>query len=348
MKNFNGFSRWRVAVCAAMLGALAGVSSAGPAYDPSRQELESVLADLIAWLPGGWDSYPQVHYERRYRVPVEGEHEHWHHIFQRIDAPQLGDVVFYGQINAGGRDAPLMHRTQILYKVWIDEKRGAVVINGQSPADPEKYVDLHERPELWKDVKWRDPEGIHCDFIWRRSGEQIVGVLDGKVASGRDAGPGTCTYMVNNTDVKFLADAEWVLGPDVLWDYDINLIAGHQFVGRKDRTHIRMYRARGYDCRIEDEKGVRTWKAHDRGAKVAVSAKGGRTLQLMLLRAPMPDRDGHGMHDRLRLLVQKPNEDAPITEVEAAPRAASIETRFEGVTASCTSVDTLPPMHVSR
>ena len=62
----------------------------------------------------------------------------------------------------------------------------------------------------------------------------------------------------------------------------------------------------------------------------------------------MPDRNGHGMYDRLRLLVQKPNEDAPIAEIEAAPRAASIETRFEGVSASCALVDTLPPMHVAR
>jgi hypothetical protein len=54
------------------------------------------------------------------------------------------------------------------------------------------------------------------------------------------------------------------------------------------------------------------------------------------------------MQDRLRLLVQKPNEDAPISEVEAAPRAASIETRFEGISASCALVDALPPMHVAR
>jgi len=208
---------------------------AGPAYDQTRPELEAVLADLIAWLPGGWDSYPQVHFERRYRVPAEGEHEHWYRVFERVDAPQIGDVVFYGQINLGGRDGPLMHRTQILYKVWIDEKRGAVVINGQPPLNAEKYTDLHLFPELWGEVQMRDPEAINCDFLLRRDGEQIFGVLDGKTDDRRTEGPGTCSYMVNKTDIRFVADAEWVFTPENLWVYDINLMAGHQFVGPRER-----------------------------------------------------------------------------------------------------------------
>lgn len=327
-----------------LLGALLALAAAivparvaaGPAYDLSKPELEAVLADLIAWLPGGWDSYPQIHYERRYRVPVEGEHAHWYHVFERIDAPQIGEVVFYGQINEGGRDAPVMHRSQILYKVWIDEARGAVVINGQGPADPEKYIDLHLRPELWKEVRMRDPQAINCDFLWRRDGEQIFGVLDGKTEAGRTAGPGSCTYMVNKTDVRFVADAEWVLSPEVFWDYDINLMAGHQFVGRKDRTHIRMYRARNYDCRVRDASGERAWSAYDRGAKLAVKATDGRDLQLMLLRAHLPDAEGKGMFDRLHLMVQKPGEEAPIHDAQFEPRAGSLQANYAGIDASCT------------
>jgi len=321
-------------------------AKAAPAYDLSRQELEAVLADLIAWLPGGWDSYPQLHFERRYRMPAEGEHVHWHHIFERIDAPQIGEVVFYGQINEGGRDAPLLHRSQILYKVWIDEARGAVVINGQGPADPEKYVDLHERPELWSEVRMRDPAAINCDFLWRRDGEQIFGVLDGKTDAGRTEGPGTCTYMVNKTDVRFVADAEWVLGPDVFWDYDINLMAGHQFIGRKDRTHIRMYRSRGYECRVTDATGERRWHAHDRGASLPVKTRDGRSLQLRLLRAHLPNSAGKGMFDRLHLMLQKADDENPLHDVETEPRAA-VKLAAEGVSADCSPIDKLPPMHVA-
>lgn len=307
---------------------------AGPAYEFTRAELESIRDDLIAWLPGAWDSYPQVHFQRRVHTPAEGEHPHWHRTFARIDAPQIGDIVFYGQINLGGRDAPLMHRSQILYRVWIDEERDVVVINGQMPLDPESAVNLHEKPELWSTVQMRDESAIRCDFLWRRDGAQIVGVLDAKLESGRSGGPGTCSYTVGDTDVTFFADAEWVLGPENYWDYDINIMNGHQFVGRTDRTHIKMYRTQAYTCDIEDGTGRRTWVAHDRGAKQRVTTAQG-SLQLMLLRAPLPDAAGRGMHDRLRLMLQPLDREAPLHEVEAESKATAISLQHLGVGVTC-------------
>jgi hypothetical protein len=318
---------------------------AGPQYQPTRHELESVMADLIAWLPGAWDSYPQVHYQRRYVTPVEGEHPHWHHVFERIDAPQIGEVVFYGQINPDGRDKPLMHRSQILYKVWIDEARGAVVVNGQGPENPDRFVNLHERPELWGEVKMRDEKSLQCDFLWRRDGEQIVGLLEGKTPERRKNGLGTCTYTVKGTDVEFFADAEWVLGPDIFWDYDINTMSGHQFVGRKDRTHIKQYRARGYQCRVEDSDGVRDWHAHDRGANIVVMSTDKKSYRLMLLRAPLPDAAGAGMHDQLRLALLPLDSEQPIVEVSAAPLAAYTQMNHAGVKVRCDLAKGLPPMH---
>ena len=320
---------------------------AGPAYEFTRPELESIRDDLIAWLPGSWDSYPQVHFQRRVATPAEGEHPHWHRTFARIDAPQVGEIVFYGQINLGGRDGPLMHRSQILYKVWLDEKRDAVVINGQMPLDPEAAVNLHEKPELWSQVKMRNESAIRCDFLWRRDGAQIVGVLDAKVEAGRKAGPGTCSYRVGETDVEFFADAEWVLGPEDYWDYDVNIMAGHQFVGRVDRTHIKLYRARGYRCQVSDTSHRREWHAHDRGAKTPVTSASG-SLQLMLLRAPMPNAQGHGMQDRLRLMLQSPGKETPLHEVEAPAKADLIRLQYAGVEVSCRTTSELPPLGSSQ
>jgi hypothetical protein len=286
-----------------------------------------------------------VHYQRRYVTPVEGEHPHWHHVFERIDAPQIGEVVFYGQINPGGRDKPLMHRSQILYKVWIDEARGAVVVNGQGPENPDRFVNLHERPELWGEVKMRDEKSLQCDFLWRRDGEQIVGLLEGKTPERRKNGLGTCTYTVKGTDVEFFADAEWVLGPDIFWDYDINTMSGHQFVGRKDRTHIKQYRARGYQCRVEDSDGVRDWHAHDRGANIVVMSTDKKSYRLMLLRAPLPDAAGAGMHDQLRLALLPLDSEQPIVEVSAAPLAAYTQMNHAGVKVRCDLAKGLPPMH---
>lgn len=323
---------------------LGAPATAAPNYDFTRPELESMLQDLIAWLPGAWDSYPQIHFERRVRTPAEGEHDHWHRTFARIDAPQIGPVVFYGQINIGGRDGPLLPRSQILYIATIDEARNAINMNGQGPLDPDDFVNLHERPELWSKVRMRDPGALNCDFLWRRDGVHLFAVLDGKSDDRRKYGRGSCNYNMANTDVEFMADAEWVLSPDDLWDYDINLIGGRQFIGRADRTHIRLFRTSGYRCSVQDAQGRRDWFAHDRGARTALRTAAGRDVELMLLRAPMPAKQGPGMADRLRLLLKPKDSEQPLQELEAAPRATEISLSGDGIEVSCRAAAELPPL----
>lgn len=349
MKNHETRNPMRLRLGAGVVAAVLGLTAmqaanAGPRYDFTQPELEAIVQDLIAWLPGAWDSYPQIHMERRVRTPAEGEHDHWHRTFARIDAPQIGPIVFYGQINIGGRDGPLLPRTQILYTVEIDPVRNAVNMNGQGPLDPDEFVNLHERPELWKKVQMRDRAALNCDFLWRRDGVHLYAVLDGKTDDRRKHGPGTCNYNMAGTDVEFFADAEWVLSPDVLWDYDINTIAGRQFIGRADRTHIRLYRTRGYRCKVTDAASTRDWHAHNRGAKTAVRTAAGQDVQLMLLRAPMPSANAPGLADRLRLMLKPADQEKPTTEVEAAADAANIELRADGVAARCEAAADLPPL----
>jgi hypothetical protein len=308
---------------ACALALLTSQAPAAPNYDLTRMELEAVMEDLIAWLPGEWNSAPQIEYERTVRVPVEGEHDHWHRSFARIQAPQIGEVVFYGQINVEHRDGALVPGSQILYKAWIDEQRGVVVINGQGPAEPEKYVDLHKHPQLWNQVKMRDPDAVRCDFIWRRDADQIVGVLDGKNTETRKHGPGTCSYISARTGKEFYADAEWVLTPETLWLYDINTMGGRVFIGREDRTHVRLQRARDYRCRVRDAAGSRTLEAYDRGFSAEVTARDGGKLQVRLLRAHYAAADQYGLDDRLRLTIRVPDDNNGVAVATAdAPALA--------------------------
>ncbi|MEZ5500109.1 MAG: hypothetical protein R3E77_11870 [Steroidobacteraceae bacterium] len=323
---------------------LVGAALAGPGYDFDRHELESILADLKAWLPGQWSSAPQVWYERNVRMPAEGEHEHWHRTFALIDAPQVGDVVFYGQINVGGSDGPLLPGSQILYKAWIDPQRSVVAINGQGPVDPQRYADLHAHPELWHEVRMRDPDGIHCDFIWRRDGDQIVGVLDGKSDEYRKYGPGTCSYVSKRTNAEFMADAEWVLTPETLWLYDLNMMGGRRMLGRKDHTHIRLYRAHPFRCHVRDATGRHEFAAHDRGYTMPTSSTAADTYRLTLLRAFFPGDDDHGLRDELRLQLAGKDAGAPqITLASAAPAAGRIRARHENLSVDCRQLQSGKP-----
>lgn len=325
--------RGTFAMIASIIATASVPGVAGPAYDFDRKELESILDDLSAWWPGEWSSAPQNYYERTVRMPAEGEHDPWYRTFARIDAPQIGTHVFYGQINIGGRDGPLYSRTQVLYKATIDESRGVVLVRGQALADADKFVNLQDHPELWKQVTLRE-DAINCDFIWRRDGEQIVGVLEGRDEPRRAGGPGTCTFM-STTGKKFFADAEWTLTPDTLWLYDINLLDGQQFIGRRDRTHNRLYRARPYRCSVTDAASSRVVASYDRGGSGEVKGNDGRALQWTLLRAHYPAADGFGLDEELRLMLQEPEATQALEMAKAAPKADHIALDARGIQVAC-------------
>lgn len=322
----------KVLVCGAFI---ASPALAGPAYDPDRADLEKIMEDLIAWLPGSWDSYPQIYRERTGVVPEEGEHEHWHRVFERIDAPQIGDVVFYGQIQSEGRNSSLLGRSQIIYNAWIDEERGAVIMNGQPTNDDTRFEDLHEKPELWGEVQMRDPDAINCDFLWFRDGQQIMALLEGKTKEKRKYGLGTCTYYAAQAEAQFYADAEWVLGPDTLWIYDINMMDDMLFIGREDKTHTRLERARPYTCEVTDAKETRSLNAHDRGFRTEVTNDRGEELMLLLLRAEYPGSDGFGLDDRLKLILYKEKETITVSSSDADPLAEKVALEAGGIYTSC-------------
>jgi len=318
---------------------LASPVVAAPGYDQGRDDLEWVMDYLVKYLPGVWDSYPQVWFEENVRMPSqEGEHEHWHRTFARIDAPQIGEYVFYGQINNGGRGGPIIGGSQVLYHAVIDEDLGAVNIFGQGPANPENYENLHERPELWGEVQFREREAINCDWLWRRDGNQTFGVLQGNTPEKQQYGPGTCAFISQRTGEEFRADAEWVLTPDQLWLYDNNWSAGFLFLGREDQTHIRLHRAAPYACDIigADEG---TSLGHDRGHKMAVNTGGGRALEALLLRAEYPAADGFGRDDRLRLMLVDEASGETVASADQEPLAGKIALTFEGIDITCAKVD---------
>ncbi|MEQ9444262.1 MAG: hypothetical protein RJS98_01745 [Rhodospirillaceae bacterium] len=323
-------------------------ASAAPGYDQDRNELEWVIEQLKEWLPGTWDSYPQVWYEKNIRAPSNAEdglHDHWYRTFALIDAPQVGDVVFYGQINAGGPNGPIVGRSQVLFNAVIDEELGAVNIFGQGPAEPEKYENLHERPELWRKVRQREPEAINCDWLWRRDGNQVFGVLQGKSPDTQLNEPGTCSFTSKRTGEQFKADTEWVLTPEQLWLYDNNWSAGFLFLGREDQTHIRLHRARPYQCQLSDRAGTRKIGAYDRGFHTTATGDDGREYDLMLLRAEFPKNQGSGLDDLLRLSLSDGNKEPPVAFSIEPPVAETITLNVKGISVSCELGGSLPRLH---
>lgn len=259
---------WKCALVLGFLGALDAAAATAPAAPPTstspapHPDLVGVLRDLDAWLPGEWDSYPQVALERAQGALPEGEHEHWYRVITRIDAPQLGSHVYYGELFNGGRGGELIRGQQILYVATIDPKSYSVNIKGGGLAEPEKFLGLGRRPELWSKVRMREGAGP-CPFRWRRNGDQLSGKL------GTD---GKCQTKSQRTGEDMMFDAEWVLTPDELWVFDNNYLLGpgpdekKLFIGREDRTHMRLYRMTDFNCSAQSGAGpAETFMIHDRG-----------------------------------------------------------------------------------
>ena len=126
-----------------------------------------------------------------------------------------------------------------------------------------------------------------------------------------------------------------MLGPETLWIYDINTMGGMLFIGREDKTHTRLERARPYTCEVTDAKETRTLNAHDRGFHTEVVNDQKEEITLLLLRSEYPGSDGFGLDDRLKLILYKDDEKNTVSSTDADPLATDISLESDGITASC-------------
>ncbi|MDX2223757.1 MAG: CpcT/CpeT family chromophore lyase [Rhodospirillaceae bacterium] len=285
-----------------ILGAagMAAVAMSAPAQATnSKMELAAVLRDLMAWMPGSYSSAPQVFFENEVGPPPDGVHENFHRVFAKIDAPHLGEHVMYTQIRIEGDEGTLYSGQQVLFIISIDEKHQAVNVAGRRIKDPENYVDAHLHPEMWSTIAPDPDYGGNCDFRWRRSGAQLKGVLN----------DGTCTMVSKRSGTQLTWDAEWILTPGELWIYDNGYLAdGSLFQGRADKTHLRMYKSRDFECfaSYRPAKGDPVvnngFVMHDRGDVHTLVVKGlKQPVHLHLMRSMWPSDSGRNYADLLRL-----------------------------------------------
>lgn len=284
--------------------ALAAVLLASPAAATnSKPELAKVLEDLLAWLPGEYSSIPQVYLEKALGAPPDGVHEEYHRVFAVIDAPHLAEHVIYTQLRLGADDESIFPGQQQVFLITTDLEKGVVSVSGRRIAEPEKFVDAHLHPEMWPDIQ-PDPDfGGNCSFNWRRHGNQLRGLLGEH---------GECTMVSKRSGQQMTWDAEWILNPEELWIYDNGYLEdGSLFVGREDRTHLRMYKADRYECftsiRFDDGTAqvINPYFMHNRGDTMTIVTEEDepRTLHVEFLTSMWPSNSGRNFVDLMRLTV---------------------------------------------
>ena len=271
----------------------------------SKPELAKVLEDLLAWLPGEYTSIPQVYLERALGTPPDGEHETYYRVFAEIDAPHLAEHVIYTQIRIGADNESIFPGQQVVFLISTNEEMGTVSISGRRIADADNFVDAHLHPEMWPNLQPDPNFGGNCTFNWQRHGNQLRGLLGEH---------GECTMVSKNTGQQMTWDAEWILNPEELWVYDNGYLEdGTLFAGREDRTHLRMYKAKRYECftsfRFEDgtSQVISPYFMHDRGDIFTVETKEPepRTLHVEFLTSMWPSNSGRNFVDLMRLTLHE-------------------------------------------
>lgn len=317
---------WPVAVTAVMaLGGVGFLAAAAVEASNTPPELQWVHDEIARLLPGEYDAYPQIHIQRLLGAPPDGEHEHWHRVFQRIEVPQIGETVFYGQLRVGGRDGAIMPGTQILYSLVLDEASMSVTLNGRRIADPSRFEDAHLHREMWPQLAIDPRYGGSCNFRWRLNGEQVVGRLEED---------GTCTHVSRVTGQAYTWDAEWVLTDDALWIFDNGYLEdGSMFIGRHDRVHHRLSRTRDFACQLGEGRNAEPLVIHDRGEWRDLASADGDARRLQLLRARLPRPGRAVLVEQTSLAVYDGDTLLAETRVEGAPERIML--RHDDLTVDC-------------
>lgn len=304
--------------------AVLGMSGAAHASN-TLPELRHVERQIERLLPGEYDAYPQIHVQRLLGAPPDGEHDHWHRVFQRIDVPQFGEKVYYGQMRMGSRDGAIVQGTQVLYTLLIDEENMSVTLSGRRIANGEEFEDAHLHPEMWPSLELDPRYGGTCTFRWRMNGDQVVGRLEED---------GTCTHTSRVTGQTYTWDAEWVLTDEELWIFDNGYLEdGTMFLGRHDRVHHRLSRTRDFSCQATDAAGgSEDFVLHDRG-ETRLLANG--AAEVKLLRANLPIAGSDFLVEQTRLLLQEAGEDGVIAETNIKGRTDHISLVFPGTALHC-------------
>ncbi len=155
-------------------------------------KLEKDLDLFLEWFPGEYDNYEQAWQDNLDKV--EQPHEHIHHIFLKVDAPAIGDNVFFVQQYMDG-DPSNVYRHR-LYRLDTDKKQKAVRLTIFSYKDEAKYLNGHLKPAIFEsltqdelierpgcEVYWQFDKKVGyfngymidkaCSFISQRSGQKI-------------------------------------------------------------------------------------------------------------------------------------------------------------------------------
>lgn len=204
--------------------------------ETSGQQVERSLAqDFVLfqeWFQGEYDNHEQVWQQKVNGIEEKDLHEHIHHIFMPVAAPQVGEKTYFVKQYMDG-DYENVYR-QRLYQFSLDEAEDAIKLVIYSFKDEKKYRYADRNPELLSALS---PEEVKntagCEVYWRHNGSYFDGYMKDKACHFFSSRSNKTIYI---TDTLRLTDSEIWIG-DKAFDDEGNKVFGRdeQHKNRKVR-----------------------------------------------------------------------------------------------------------------
>src|SRR6201997_907041 len=174
------------------LAALALIATTAPALGllggcATQEKLrEGELTQLLAWLPGQYESGLQAGSARRSLEPPHGRIAL---TIVRVYTPRLGHHVLFAQETAA--DDPRRVMSERMLSFHVDDK-GGVLESVYTFRDPLGWRDGQEHLELFTAVTTDDVLSARgCELSWKKAGEEFTATQDPKLCSeAAHAAPG--------------------------------------------------------------------------------------------------------------------------------------------------------------
>lgn len=194
------------------------------------------FALLLEWFEGEYDNHEQVWQQEIDEVAEKDRLEHIHHRFVSVDAPALGDHIFF-VLQTTDDDLDKVYRQRI-YSFTQDEEEGAIRLTIYRMEDEAKYTDSWKEPGLIKDIGMDEVSTTTgCEVFWKHNGEFFDGYMKDRACHFFSKRSGKEIYI---TDTLRLTDSEiWIA--DKATDAQGNYIFGRD-LPHKNRK-VRKYKA---------------------------------------------------------------------------------------------------------
>lgn len=233
--------------------------------DPNARDL--VL--LSKWFEGEFDNDSQNWFENRgsWTGKDEEKHERIHAIHIRIDAPEIGEYVFYIEEYNGG-DSTNVGRQRIVSFISNGPEE-TIEMELYFLKEAKKYLGAYRKPEVFQGYKKADLFGLDgCNVFFTRKGEQYHGSMKDKA----------CQF--GEGDLLRYSVHDMIISKNQYWRVDRTfLVKNNAFhKGHPNDTPHKMRKVNYYTCNIafhekayyipsEKDKRYNHVRIHNQGGK---------------------------------------------------------------------------------